>query len=211
MIAPRVRYHVPDGLTIIIEAPQRWGKTMAGVALACDYLLEESRNIFSNIPLAFEHQPLEFSNIKLEDNEDGQSKFWNGHIFIDELNFYFDARCAMKPENITFSTFLLQQKKQGCNLTGTTHDLYSLDLRIRDNYDYIIRPHCLPVHPATPEFLILDIENGPLQSRLKKRFPPIDCRPLMGLYNSFRVYDPFKNFAAAAPQKVGRRVELASI
>jgi hypothetical protein len=186
-----IREHVPEGNTIIFEAPQRWGKTLAMVIWALDSY-QRGRTVFSNIQLGFPHSALEFGEIKLTTAAGGRSPYWNGHIAIDELNFYFDGRRSLQKENIDFSAFLLQQKKQGCHLTGTTHDLESLDVRLRMNYDYVIRPKCYPIHPAAPQILKMDIENGPLQARFRRSLT-LDCQPYLGLYDSFAVYDPFKN------------------
>lgn len=194
-----IRPHIPEGYTIIFEAPQRWGKTLSGVIWALNSF-QEGRNIFSNIQLGFGHEPLQFGEIELET---GSTRFWNGHIFIDELNFYFDARRSLSGKNIKFSSFLLQQKKQGCYLTGTTHDLYSLDVRLRENYDFLIKPKVYPAFPKTPVVLKMVIESGPTQEPFKKVLR-LDCRPYLGLYDSRTVYNPF----APAHRPKGRRVNL---
>lgn len=179
--------YIPEGLTIIFEAPQRFGKTLGMVAMGLD-AFHKGRNIFSNIQIGFPHEPLQFKDIRLED---GTSKFWNGHVLIDELNFYFDARRSMSGPNVEFGAYLLQQKKQGCNITGTTHGLEYLDVRLRQNYDYLIHPSVYPAYPETPEFLRLHIENGPLQ-RPMKRTLVLPCGPYLSLYDTKAVYDPFK-------------------
>lgn len=183
-----IRDHVPEGLTIIFEGKQRKGKTLSGVIWALD-AYQQGRNIFSNIQLGFPHSPIEFSEIKLED---GASKYWNGFVLVDEWNFFFDSRKSMRKENVEHSSFLLQQKKQGCTIAGTTHDLMSLDVRLRENFDYLITPEVYPAYPAVPQTLRMKIENGPLQSHFKKSIT-LDCRPFLGLYDSFAVYDPYKN------------------
>lgn len=181
------RERVPEGLTIIYEAPQRRGKTLAGVIMSLDAHMR-GRNVFSNIELAFPHKPLQFSETRLET---GSRKFWNGHIFIDELNFFFDGRRSMSKENIEFSAFLLQQKKQGCNLTGTTHSIWSLDVRLRDNFDFLVTPSVKPPFPETPEVLKMEIVNGPLQGDFKKTIW-IPVAKYLDLYDTFHVYNPFK-------------------
>lgn len=190
-----IREHVPEGLALIFEAPQRRGKTLGAVLWALD-AYQHGRNVFSSIQLGFPHTPLQFSEIKLED---GNSKFWNGFIFIDEWNFYFDGRKSMKSENIEHGAFLLQQKKQGCTVAGTTHALESLDVRLRTNFDYLITPTVYPAYPAVPQTLTMHIENGPLQGHFDKTIT-LDCRPFLGLYDSFAVYDPFK--AKAKPKVI---------
>jgi hypothetical protein len=184
----KIREHVPEGLTLIFEQKQRKGKTLGGVIWALDSF-QCGRRVFSNIQLGFAHEPIQFNELKLVD---GTSPYWNGHIFIDELNFYFDCRRSMKQENIEASAFLLQQKKQGCHLTGTTHDLMSLDMRIRDNYDFLIRPEVFPEYPAVPQIIKMVVETGPLQEYRRPRTLTLECAPFLGLYDSFAVYDPFK-------------------
>lgn len=185
---PEIRQHIPEGSTMIFEGPQRVGKTLAMVIWALD-AFQSGRKIFSNIQLGFPHEPLEFSEMRLED---GASKFWNGHITIDELNFYYDARRSMKPINIEGGAFILQQKKQGCNVTGTTHDLMSLDLRLRNAYDYLVTPTVYPKFPEVPQVIKMVLENGPTQPRIRKTFF-LEARRFLGLYDSFAVYDPFRN------------------
>lgn len=194
-----IKEHIPEGSTLVFEGPQRSGKTLGMVIFALD-AYQHGRSIFSNIQLGFPHSALDFSDIKLAD---GESRFRNGHVVIDELNFYFDARRSMSGPNVEFGAFLLQQKKQGCNLTGTTHNLNYLDIRLRGNFDYIIKPRVYPAFPAAPRILRLVVQNGPLQKPGRKIFT-LDCTPFLGLYDSFAVYDPFKN----APAKRGPRITL---
>lgn len=185
----KIKTHVPEGLTLVFEAPQRYGKTLGMVMWAFDEFTK-GRRIFSNIQLGFPHEPLQFREIKLQD---GVSPFWNGHIVIDELNFYFDGRRSMKQDNLEFSAFLLQQKKQGCNITGTTHNLESLDIRFRQNYDYVIRPRVYPAWPVVPPRVIaLEIESGPRQRRFRKTLF-LECMKYLGMYDTAAVYDPFKS------------------
>lgn len=181
------REYVPEGNTIIFEAPQRFGKTLGMIIWGWSSHLA-GRKVFSNIQVGYPHERLEFSEVKLED---GKSRFWNGHIMVDELNFYYDARRSMTGTNVEAGAFLLQQKKQGCNLTGTTHNLDYLDLRIREHYDYLVNPRVIPAHPQSPVVLVLEISNGPLQAPFHKTLA-LDCRPFLGVYDSFAVYDPFK-------------------
>lgn len=180
--------YVPEGETVIFEAPQRWGKTLAGFIRSLDEW-HKGRTIFTNIQFGIPHRRLEFRDIKLDDED--ESIFRGGHIFVDELNFYFDGRRSMSNTNLKFGAFLLQQKKQGCNLTGTTHNIESLDVRIRENYDKLVRTSVYPKYPAKPEWLTMEITNGPRQEYLYQRLS-LRCSQYLGWYNSFVVYDPFK-------------------
>lgn len=201
--------HVPEGHTLIFEAPQRWGKTLSAVIWALE-AYQKGRTVFSNIQLGFPHEPLEFSEMTLNtsttDGEKKRSKFWGGHIFIDELNFYFNGRRSMSEGNLEAGAFLLQQKKQGCNLTGTTHELESLDVILRMNYDFLIQPEVFPAYPEAPKVVKMKITNGPLQARYSRTIK-LPAEPFLGLYDSFAVYDPFKALRNKKANK-RRHIEL---
>lgn len=182
-----IREHIPEGSTYIFEGPQRVGKTLAAVLFALD-AHQNGRKVFSNIQLGFPHEPLQFSDIELET---GGTRFWNGHVLIDELNFFFDCRASMSKENKKFGTYLLQQKKQGCNVTGTTHGLDYLDLRLRQNHDYLINPVVFPAYPEKPEILTMHVYGGPTVGRYYKKLR-MKVAPFLGIYDSFAVYNPFK-------------------
>lgn len=193
-----IREHISEGHTILYEAPQRWGKTLSGVIGALD-AYQHGRPIYSNIQLGFPHEPLQFNEMKLAD---GSSKYKGAHIFIDELNFYFGGRRSMTPENIEGAAFLLQQKKQGCNLTGTTHNILDLDVIMREHYDYLIQPQVFPAYPQPPIILKMVVNTGPLQAYRPPRTIKLDCRPFLGLYDSFAIYDPFKKKERPTKPKV---------
>lgn len=195
-----IRDHIPEGLTILFDAPQRRGKSLAMVLFAYE-AYRKGRTVFSNIQLGFPHTPLNFEELRLGEGGGGESPFWNGHVCIDEWNFMFDGRASMSKSNREFSAYLLQQKKQGCNLTGTTHNVDYLDLRLRQNYDLRIVPQTLrvnpltnrlePSHPHRPEYLRMDVFNGPLQPRIRKKIVvPVD--KVLGMYDTGATYDPFK-------------------
>lgn len=186
--------YVPEGHTVVFDAPQRRGKTLAAVVLAFDSW-RDGRDIFSNIKLGFPHAPLEFDELVLAD---GKSKYRGGHIFVDELNFFYDCRKSMSKDNRRFGAFLLQQKKQGCHLTGTTHSVDYLDLRFRQNYDIHIEPTVYPAYPRRPEILKLRITNGPLQAPFEKVIK-LRCEDFLGLYDSSAVYDPFRKKVPTPP------------
>lgn len=204
-----IRPHVPEGQTIIVEAPQRYGKTLTVTILALD-AFQQGRTVFTNYQLGFPHEPLAFSEVRLAD---GASRFWNGFVALDELNFLFDGRRSISGPNVEFSAWLLQQKKQGCSLAGTTHNLDSLDVRLRQNFDLLIQPRVWPPFPAVPQILQLTVTNGPLQARMRRKIT-IACRPYLGLYDTFAIYDPFKKEPKEragdeeSTPKRGRRVTL---
>lgn len=189
--------YIREGQIIVKNGPQRSGKTLGGCIWALNSL-HQKRKIYSTIEFKFKHTPLDFYHLRLEDNA---NELVNSHIFIDELNFYLDARAAMSKVNREFSKFLLQSKKQGVLLSGTTHALSYLELRFRQNYDFIINCAVYPKYPAVPEILTMNILNGPLQEHTNKTVT-INVKPYLGLYNTRHVYNPFQSFINEADASV---------
>jgi len=175
----------------LMEGPQRCGKTLLGVIRAYRAYLS-GRRVFSTIHLEFPHRPVLFRDLKLASETEGDSIFRDAHIFIDELNFWFDCRNSLTKRNKEFSYFLLQRKKEGCNLEGTTHAIHWLDLRIESAYDYSIHPTVYPKFPDVPKVMRLVVENGPVSDPVHRKAWLNDVRPFLGLYDTRRSYDPFE-------------------
>lgn len=190
-----VREHVAEGNVIIFEAPQRWGKTLGATIWAVDSY-KCGREIYSTIEFKFPHKKLDFYKMKLSNDV---SPLLNAHLFVDELNFYLDARAAMSKVNREFSSFLLQVKKQGLLVTGTTHALKYLELRFRENYDYRINPQVFPKYPGTPKIIRMKITNGPTQKKMSK-VVTMECGPYLKLYNTLNVYNPFSSIPSKQPK-----------
>lgn len=186
--------YVREGNILIFEAPQRKGKTLGATIWAVDSY-RHKRKVYSTINFNFPHEKLDFYKLRLSEAE-GQSRLRNGHLFVDELNFYLDSRASMSKVNREFSSFLLQTKKQGCIMTGTTHAIKSLEMRFRDNYDYSITPEVYPKYPGTPKVIKMLIRNGPTQPRMNKTIT-LNCEPYLRLYDTHNVYNPFSSMPAA--------------
>lgn len=181
-----VHEHVAEGNIIAFEAPQRRGKTLSG----CIWSLEahqKHKKVFSTIEFKFPYTPLRFNDLKLQ-NENNPLR--NGHLFIDELNMYLDARASMSKVNRDFCSFLLQVKKQGLTVSGTTHQMDYLDKRFRQNYDFKIITDVFPKFPHTPQVLTMNILNGPTTKYCNKKLK-LKVAPFLGLYNTFNVFNPF--------------------
>lgn len=185
-----IREHVAEGEIRVYEAPQRFGKTLMGCVESLD-AYQRRQTVYSTIKFAFPFQPLDFAKMKLQ-NEDNPLR--NGHAFIDELNMFLDARASMSKVNRDFCNFLLQVKKQGLTLTGTTHNLSYLDKRFRENYDFKIQTEVFPKFPETPIILRAKIISGPTQKYRVKRIK-FRVKPFLGLYDTSHVFNPFDNMA----------------
>lgn len=200
-----------EGTINPIEAKQREGKTLAMSILTKEELLVNKREVLSNIPYTFPWKPLNFFDLELD------TDVVNKVLSIDELNFYLDARAAMTKINQRFCVWLLQSKKGGNVTYGTTHDLFYLDLRFRDNFDYLIKTLCywvvsingqVKVFKERPKGLVpkntpptlLKIEkwNGPNQRKYhNKNFIDFRKKPhLLGMFNTRNKVNIFQELEA---------------
>lgn len=194
-----------EGRITIIEGPQRSGKTLAMSILALDEYCANKNKVITNIayenPItkrnSIPYEPLNFFNLTM--GEIGA--FRNRCITIDELNFYLDSRGSMTKVNRKFCQWLLQSKKLGINTYGTTHNLGYLDLRFRENFDFLIQPQTFYEKAVDeegntynkPAMLVLKWFNGPNQAHYRKTMR-IDFRirpDLLGMYNTHNTFNPF--------------------
>lgn len=200
-----------EGKIVILEGPQRSGKTLGMAICALDEYTNQKSEILTNIAyenpitkqIRIPYKPLNFFELTMEHI----SEVKNRAITIDELNFYLDSRGSMTKVNRRFSQWLLQSKKMGINTYGTTHNLSYLDLRFRENFDYLIQPRTHYeswINPVTrlevkrPIALVLKWFNGPNQKHFRKTMT-FDFRKnpgLLNMYNSRHTFNPFAQIEA---------------
>lgn len=189
-----------EGRLTIFEGPQRSGKTLAMSIFSLRGHLK-GRNVYSNLKFNFPSKKLNFFELDLK-NEAVVNSLRGAILSIDELNFWFDSRASMSGINRQFATTILQIKKLGVDLYGTTHHLSYLDKRFRENFDFIIKTNVTPTkrEPGEPpEKLKMTIENGPNQKYLYKKMS-VDLKrnpELLGLYDTTHVFDPFEQMGKA--------------
>lgn len=186
---------IKEGTITIFEGPQRCGKTLA-MSLFARLGSLKGRPIFTNLAYTFDYTPLKFFELDLKNTEMVES-IKGGLITIDEMNFWFDSRASMSGINRQFASLLLQTKKLGVDLYGTTHHLSYLDKRFRENYDYKVSTSVHPIKRLPgepPKILRMIIENGPNQKTMKKTINiNFTKNPgLLGLYDTTNVFDPFE-------------------
>lgn len=194
--------HIDEGLISLYEAAQRCGKTMAMAIGARDDYVRTKKPILSNIHYGFPWEPFYFYEFELA----SMDELIGRTVTIDEFNFYASHRASQTKVNQRFCTSMLQSKKKGINLKGTTHDVFYLDLMIRQNFDYLIkttvywivqinggwravntRPKWLPAS-RHPDILKMQWLNGPQQKKLRSKIY-VDFRDpknakYMGLYST---------------------------
>lgn len=210
-----------EGKITIIEAPQRKGKTLTMSILALDEYIARRTPIITTIAyenpethkIKIPYEPLNFFQLTMA-HIDG---FLNRCITVDELNFYLDSRGSMTKVNRRFCQWLLQSKKMGINTYGTTHGVDYLDLRFRENFDYLIQPnvHYETINEGTkqemqiPRYLVMKWMNGPNQARLNKTITlDFHKKPqLLGMYNTRNVFNPFQEMEEHMQQEKEQQKE----
>lgn len=98
--------------------------------------------IYTNIGVNFAHNELTEEHIK---NLNRSAGLKNCVIAIDEIQIFFDSRLSQKKENKNFSNFVQQIRKRNIKLLFTTQYISTVDKRIRQHIDYIIKPKMLSI------------------------------------------------------------------
>lgn len=103
------------------------GKTLSMVYHGYKEFLK-GRKIYSNFNLDFEHEKLTFKMIKDYVKTSNQLK--NCVLLLDELHILIDSRSSFKNKLLTY--FILQTRKRGVDLYGTTQFFGQVDVRLRN-------------------------------------------------------------------------------
>lgn len=114
----------------LILGRQGGGKTLLAVAKAYEQYLA-GKTIYSNVHLNFPYKKLKYKDIidcKLED----------GVVLIDEIHLLLPARNSMsKTSRLICDGFLSMVRKKGLVIYGTTQTARKVDVRFRDEADFI--------------------------------------------------------------------------
>lgn len=153
---------------------------------------QSDRPVFTNLPYTFPHTNLYFQELDLN-NSSVISRIRGAVMTLDELSMILDSRSHASQENIRFSKWLFQVKKQGIDLYGTIHEMRLVDIRLRENHDWLIDVQSIPKNRppgVPPTHMIIQIQNGPLQDPIcVKRTLRLDPS-LIGMYDTTRAFDP---------------------
>lgn len=88
-------------------------------------------------------------------------KMENVTVGIQEMHNYLDSRRSLDKKNVMLTYWILQSRHTGrgsCDIIYDTQELTQVDLRLRKNTDFRIRPTLL-LNEVTdlPEFVIMDM------------------------------------------------------
>lgn len=135
-----------------IEGGIGTGKTLLLASFGLEDILSGRRilsNItFINIPARFRknitYLNKDIINTMFKQVKDGKLIMKNTTILIQEMHNYIDSRTSMSMRNRTLSYWVLQSRHTGegsCNIYYDTQELGQVDLRLRRNTDWLIRPY----------------------------------------------------------------------
>jgi len=114
----------------LIIGNQGSGKTLLAVKMAYDAYLK-GRIIYSNVALKFPYKQLDYNDII-------ECKLINAFVLIDEIHIFLSNRRSMSKVNIEVTdNFINQIRKQNLELVGTTQRLRKVDIKLREEIDYL--------------------------------------------------------------------------
>lgn len=136
--------------------------------------------VWSNIPLYFPYNKLVYAS-QLE-------KIENAYIAADELWITLDARNASSAENKAMTHLMQQIRKNNVILEYTLQWFKQIDVRVRQNTNYMIMPEYVNRHSARYPlgYIVYDLAK---RDRIgdfvvMKSGQKVDPRPLWELFNT---------------------------
>lgn len=114
----------------LILGKQGSGKTLLLVKKAYE-MHRKGRNIYSNLALNFKSQPLNYQDVL-------DCSLSNGAVLLDEIHQLLPARRSLQKRNVDIcDNFLSMVRKQGLEVYGTTQTPRKVDVRFREEADYV--------------------------------------------------------------------------
>jgi len=119
-------------MIINVYGSQGSGKTLYLVKKGKE-AFDAGMQVYSNFGLKFKHKLLEFEDLK-------ECKLFNAVVLLDEAHLWgLDARSSgSKTNKLLVKKFIVQVRKQDVTLYTATQLPRQLDVRVRENSDYII-------------------------------------------------------------------------
>jgi thymidine kinase len=124
-----------DGMIILFQGSRGSGKTLSMVAEYLDFK-KQGWDILANFktPLASYISDEEILAL------DKTSNLKDCVVLIDEMQIFFDSRLWNNKSSIKFSNFIQQIRKRNIVLMGTTQYVDTVEKRIRQHVDILIKP-----------------------------------------------------------------------
>lgn len=160
-----------------IVGPMGGGKTCLMTYLLYKDLKERDRIILANYGVRFPHQALDFTTLLDAKNV----QLINATVGIDEAWLFFDARASSTKRNRMVSHVLLQSRKRSVDVYVTAQAFKQLDLRFRQNCDYVVLVRMRKDHIFGR---IFNRDTGRWTKML------VNAAPIFSLYDTNELVDP---------------------
>ena len=114
----------------LLLGKQGSGKTLLLVKIALQYL-RKGHKIYSNIHLNFDYSALDYNDII-------ECKLNNSVVLLDEIHLLLPSRRSLSKRNTEIcDNFLSMARKQNTEIIGTTQTARKVDIRFREEADYV--------------------------------------------------------------------------
>ena len=157
------------------------GKTLCMTMLAHRYH-KAGWPVFANYNLAFQHQPLDYHKIK-----NLESEYNDSFMAIDEIHLFIDSRSAMRAVNRMVSYFVIMSRKQGRMMAYTTQHWGQVDVRLRNNTDFLCKCRSYKLQGKT--YISMDIVD--MDGKGAKLTMCAD--PYFSMYDTKQIINPFED------------------
>lgn len=131
-------------MIILYKGRRGTGKTLTMVKDALNFY-DKGWEIYSNFDIAIPYKKVTNEDlINLVEND----KVKDCVLLIDEIQLLIDSRRSMKKESINFTYFIQQIRKKGIVLLCTTQFTRTVDVRLREHVDVVVRPRIYHKYPV---------------------------------------------------------------
>lgn len=186
-------------MTIIgVEGGIGSGKTLTLVNIGISDLFA-GKTIYSNVKLKVPDKykdkviylNKEILNDIFEKIKTGMFDMRNSTVLIQEAHNYIDSRTSMSKKNRTFSYWILQSRHTGagsCDIVYDTQELGQIDIRLRRNTDFVLRPFILERVDNVPTKVGVTW-HGKMGQRWVKFWEEYDSSKVVYMYDTHEIVE----------------------
>jgi len=127
-----------------------------------------------------------FDNVKK-----GRVNLKNTTIYLQEIHNYMDSRTSISKKNRMLSYWILQSRHTGkgtCDICYDTQDFGQIDLRLRNQTDFFVRPKIYRDDVGTP-FLVTYTITAKIGQKWRRFSASYDPRLVFEYYDTHEIVD----------------------
>jgi len=131
-------------MIILYKGRRGAGKTLTMVKDALNFY-DKGWDIYSNFDISIPYKKVvndDLINLATNDNIN------NCVLLVDEIQLLIDSRRSMKKESLNFTYFIQQIRKKGIILLCTTQFTRTVDVRLREHVDIVVKPRIYREYPV---------------------------------------------------------------